>query len=268
MPVVPTLEHVPTVSVPAVPARPHRWITALLDLVFPPFCPVCTARLDEARRFPLCGPCWARIPRIAAPYCRVCGLPFGRLASIDGPEPLPGAHVCGRCRRRPPVFSYARSAACYDEVTRAALHAFKFGGTRSLAAPLGDLIADLARTIPLVAPDLLVPVPLHRRRERERGFNQSLLLARRVSRAWNVPVRGDVIDRALYTLPQTQLSGEARRSNVRTAFVARHPEHVAGRHVVLVDDVFTTGSTAAACASCLKKAGASAVGVLTVARAL
>src|SRR5262249_41865830 len=181
----------------------------------------------------------------------------------DGP-----AHLCGRCRRRRPLFGYARAATRYDDVAREALHAFKFGGCRALAAPLGDLIAELDRELPTAVPDLLVPVPLHRRRERERGFNQSYLLARRVGHIWNVPVRRDVLQRAVYTVPQTQLSGEARRSNVRTAFVLRHVDVVAGRRVLLVDDVFTTGSTATACAVCLRKAGAAEVGVLTVARAL
>jgi ComF family protein len=265
---VPTLEHGSTVSAPAAPAQRHRWITALVDLVFPPFCPVCEARLDETRRFPLCGSCWERIPRISAPFCRLCGLPFGDLDALGRPERPAATPLCGRCRRRPPAFAYARSAARYDEVARAAVHAFKFDGCRALAIPLGEMVAQLRATLPLPEPDLLVPVPLHPRRERERGFNQALLLARRVGRAWRVPVRGDVLQRTMYTVPQTQLSGEARRSNVRAAFAVRRPEVVAGRHVVLVDDVFTTGSTGGACALGLKRAGAAAVGVLTVARAL
>ena len=95
-----------------------------------------------------------------------------------------------------------------------------------------------------------------------------MLLARRVGSAWKVPVRADVLARTLATRPQTELTAEARRANVRGAFALRRPELVAGRHVVLVDDVFTTGSTVTACARCLKEGGASAVGVLTVARAV
>lgn len=117
-------------------------------------------------------------------------------------------------------------------------------------------------------PDVLIPVPLHPSRERERGFNQSLLLARRLGRAWHVPTCTDVLVRSIPTVPQIELSAEERRVNVRAAFSLYRPERVAGKHVVVVDDVFTTGSTVTACARCLHKGGARAVGVLTVARAV
>ena len=255
-------------SVPAPASRPV-WVSALLDLVFPPFCPVCERRLGEGRRDPLCGACWQALERIAPPYCRVCGLPFSRLPSSEA-DPTRGVdHLCGRCRRRLPPFAYARAAVRYGEVAREAVHAFKFNGRRSLAAPLGDLLAAMDPAgFPVGAPALLAPIPLHPRRERERGFNQALLLARRVGRAWKIPVRADVLVRTLATRPQTELTAEARRANVRGAFALRRPELVAGRHVVLVDDIFTTGSTVTACARCLKEGGASAVGVLTVARAI
>jgi ComF family protein len=265
--VVPSLEHFPAVEPPpSGPAAWRAWVTALLDLVFPPFCVVCRAGLGEGRRDPLCGSCWHGVERLAPPWCRVCGLEFGRFGSRAGPAPT--GYRCGQCRRRPPAFTYARSAAHYGEIVREALHAFKFGGRRALAAPLGDLLAEMGRlNLPVRDPDLLVPVPLHPRRERERGFNQALLLARHLGRAWQVPVRGDVLVRTAPTSPQTELRAEARRANVRGAFALRRPELVTGRHVVVVDDILTTGSTAAACASCLREGGAAAVGVLTVARA-
>jgi ComF family protein len=262
---MPTLEHVPSV---AGPASGRVWVSALLDLVFPPFCPVCQRRLAEGRRDPLCGICWEGLDRIAPPYCRVCGLPFARLPGPDGPS-APSAGLCGRCRRRVPPFTYARAAVRYGEIAREAVHALKFGGRRALAAPLGDLIAEMGLAgLPVAAPDLLTPVPLHRRRERARGFNQALLLARRVSQAWRVPVCADVLTRTLATRPQTELGAETRWANVRGAFALRRPEQVAGRHVVLIDDVITTGATLTACARCLAAGGASTVGVLTVARAI
>ncbi len=270
MSLVPALEHVPTVGPsPAVRASRRAWVTALLDLVFPPFCPVCQRRLGEGRRDPLCGVCWESLDRIAPPYCRVCGLPFVRLPALEVAPTLGAGHLCGLCRRRPPPFAYARAAVRYGEVAREAVHALKFGGRRALAAPLGDLVAEIAAdALPAGAPDLLAPVPLHPRRERERGFNQAFLLARRVGDAWRVPVCADVLTRTLATRPQTELTAKARRGNVRGAFALRRPELVAGRHVVLVDDIFTTGSTVTACARCLREGGASAVGVLTVARAI
>jgi ComF family protein len=242
-----------------------------VDLLFPPFCAVCRARLGEGRRDPLCGECWARLPRIAPPWCELCGLPFGAFPGFDAP--LPGGreamgpgHLCGACRRHPPRF-YLRAAARYGDTMREAIHAFKFAGRRSLAAPLGDLLAAVGReSLPVADPPLLVPVPLHRRRERERGFNQARLLAERVARHWSVPVRGDVLVRVTATLSQVDLPPEARRTNVRGAFAVRRPELAAGRHVVLVDDIFTTGATAAECTRCLREAGAGAVGVLALAR--
>src|SRR2546422_528917 len=106
----------------------------------------------------------------------------------------------------------------------------------------------------------------HARRERARGYNQSALLAKRLGQVWGVPVAPDALGRATATAPQTDLSAAARRQNVRGAFVARRPELIVGRHVLLVDDILTTGATAGECARCLTRAGAAAVGVLTVAR--
>lgn len=241
-------------------------LTALLDLVFPPFCPVCSARLAEDRRDPLCGPCWSRVERVTPPWCAICGIALGRFAThrLEIDE---GSLRCGACRTHPPAFTYARTAAHYDGVAQEALKAFKFGGRRALAAPLGDLVADIGRArLPISTPDLLVPVPLHPARERERGFNQALLLARRVGRAWDVAVESALSRRAA-TRPQTDLSAEERRVNVRGAFSVRRPERVAGRHVVVVDDIVTTGSTVDACAAALRAAGASTVGVVAAARA-
>jgi ComF family protein len=255
----------------AVPA-PAAWrvgLTALVDLLLPPFCAVCDAVLQDGRRDPLCGACWRNVERVTPPLCAVCGLPLGRYRTSPPPavDRSPTAR-CGPCRARPPAFAYARSAATYDEVVREALHAFKFRGQRALAAPLGDLIAETGlETLPVAAPDLLIPVPLFPGRERTRGFNQAALLARRVGRSWGLPVHRDVLVRAIDTRAQTELTGRERRQNVRGAFRVRRPDTVAGRHVIVVDDILTTGSTAGACALALYRAGAATVGVLTVARA-
>jgi ComF family protein len=206
------------------------------------------------------------IDRLPGPGCRVCGAPLEGFLGVSRPD---DGRRCGACRLTPPAFSYARTAARYGDTVRLAVHALKFRGRRALAAPLGDLLAEIdPATLPVPAPDLIVPVPLHARRQRERGFNQAVLLARRLGRGWGVPVESRVLARRRATAPQTDLPAAARRGNVRGAFSARHPGWVAGRHVVLVDDVFTTGSTVDACARCLLDAGATAVGVLTVARVI
>jgi ComF family protein len=272
LPVVPSLEHLPALDRPRPDAAPwQRWVGALLDLVFPPFCPVCRARLEEGRRDPLCGACWTQLPRIGPPWCRRCGQPMASFpaAAVAGALPLraDGGPLCGACRREPPVFAYARAAVRYEDVAREALHAFKFWGHRALARPLGDLLVEaVGGRLPAGPPDLLVPVPLHPRRERERGFNQSRLLARRLARAWGCPVADDVLVRSVATPSQTSLDGAARRANVRRAFRLRRAELVAGRHVVLVDDILTTGATLSECARCLLEASPRTIGVLAVAR--
>jgi ComF family protein len=187
---------------------------------------------------------------------------FGLAGRTLAPLPL-----CAACRGRPPGFDYARAAARYDGVVREALHAFKFRSRWTLAAPLADLLVEVvAGHLPDGIPDLLLPVPLHPRRERERGFNQASLLARRVGRSLGCPVRETVLARVVATRSQTELDAAARRANVRNAFAVRRPALVAGRHVVLVDDVLTTGATLSECARRLREAGASRVGALTVAR--
>jgi len=135
------------------------------------------------------------------------------------------------------------------------------------ACASGRADAEIGPALPLPAVDLIVPVPLHPRRQRERGFNQSWLLARRVAAAWGITARGDVLTRRVATAPQTALGAEARQANVGGAFRVRRHELVAGRHVLLVDDIMTTGATAGACARALQEAGAATVGVVTVARA-
>ena len=175
--------------------------------------------------------------------------------------------LCGACRRRAPAFAYARAALRYEDTAREALHALKFGGHRALAAPLADLVASvLAGRWPAGPPDLLVPVPLHPRRERERGFNQAGLIARRLGRAWGCPVRPDVLARVVATESQTALDSAARLANVRGAFRLRRPQVVEGRHVVLVDDILTTGATVSACARALEAGGPRTIGVVAVAR--
>jgi len=191
---------------------------------------------------------------------------WGSAGAISGPPHIK-EFLCTSCRRRAPGFDYARSAARYEDVVREALHAFKFRGRRALAAPLGDLLVEaMEGRLPAGVPALLLPVPLHPRRERERGFNQASLLAWRVGRAWQCPVRDDVLARAVATHSQTELDAPARRANVRDAFRLRRPELIAGRHVLLVDDILTTGATLSECARCLREGGAAAVGALTVAR--
>ncbi len=146
---------------------------------------------------------------------------------------------------------------------------FKFRGAARLAKPLGTLLADYAdREFLFSEFDLLVPVPLHRQRLRDRGFNQSLLLARRIAKIHSLPVDTAALQRIRHTQPQTELSGPERRKNIRQAFAVSRTGSISGKRVLLIDDVFTTGATVQECAKTLLRAGAQQVDVLTLARVL
>jgi ComF family protein len=227
---------------------------AALDLVFPAVCPLCAARLGAGRRDPVCGDCWAAFERLTPPLCEVCGVP----RSSDT--------VCPACRESPPAFDYARAAASYGGPVREAVHGLKFGGRRSLARPLADLIAEQCAAVLAGRPDALIPVALARARERERGFNQAGLVAERLGERLGLRVRPRWLVRLRPTAAQSELTAAERQANVAGAFAASPA--VADRHVVIVDDVVTTGATVGECARVLRAAGARRIGVLTVARVL
>jgi ComF family protein len=239
---------------------------AALDLVFPARCPVCETTLGAGRRDPLCGACWRAITRLDVPWCERCGAAsIAREHGLAAPLVTPRSiAACPTCATQAPGFDYARSAALYEGPLREAIHALKFGRRRALASPLGDLtVQQCAVSLP-DGIDALSPVPLARARERERGFNQAALLARRIGRRLDIPIRSRWLARVRSTRPQSDLSAAERRANVCDAF--RASARVAGCHVLVVDDILTTGATLDACARALRAAGARRIGALTVAR--
>ncbi len=233
----------------------RRLVDPLLAVVFPSACPACGQLLIQLGRGPLCEPCWQALPRHSQVPCR-CGLPL-----------LPGIAACPRCRRGRQVFAAGSSRGPYEGTLRVAVHALKFSGRRRAAARLAELMLESEAVARLVATsDVLVAVPLHPRRLRERGFNQAALLAQELAARADRPCCPDALVRRLDTAPQAGLTAAERRRNVRTAFAVRRKASIHGRTVTLVDDVVTTGATALACGRELLAAGAREVRLVSVAR--
>jgi ComF family protein len=232
-------------------------VTRLLDLLFPPRCASC-----GARGAPLCAACVATIRAPEWDECARCYRPLPRRA---GAEP---AGLCAICQADTSAhLSGLRVAARYEGVVRQAIRQLKYHQQRRLAEPLGDLLADVCATL---APqiDLIVPVPLHPSRQRQRGYNQAELLARQCAARLGLPVRPNVLHRIRATPPQVGLGAAARVANVAGAFAASAaaPAALAGRRLLLVDDVCTSGATLTSAADALLAAGAVSVWGLAVAR--
>ena len=233
----------------------------MLDAVLPPLCLGCGEII--AAPGALCATCWQGFSFIAQPHCAQCGDPF---AEDLGPDAL-----CATCLARPPKFRRARAALAYDSQSRRLLLPFKHGDRTDIARACGGWMARAGSEL-LAEADLIAPVPLHWRRLLVRRYNQAILLARVVARA-APPKAGavlapDLLRRRRWTGSQAGLRAKERRSNVRQAFDI-HPRwaaEVAGKSVLLVDDVLTTGATAEACARVLQRGGARHVDVLTLAR--
>lgn len=233
--------------------------TVLLDLCLPRSCAGCQ-RMDNRPQSSWCGTCWDLIPRVASPLCPKCGRPFRD--SPDSPD-----HLCGECVESTYYFDSARSAVSHEGVVRTRIHQFKFEGQTEWVPPLVELLEIACAGLP--APDLVLPVPLHLKRLKERGFNQSGLLAGELARKLHVPVSFNLIVRKNRTQPQTRLNRKERLKNVKGAFELAEAQRVRGRRILLIDDVFTTGTTLSECARTLKKkGGASEVHAVTVTRAL
>jgi ComF family protein len=236
----------------------RNFSAAAFSLVFPEECQVCGIHLKNLSRIPVCPGCLsAPEPFVAEYFCRECRTPFLNAAPLDSNG------RCALCRRGMVPFDGAYAYGEYDGELRKLIHLFKYTGVTTLAKPLG---AMLTRALPRDEQfDVIVPMPLHWLRRWRRGFNQSELLAGVVGRRSGIAV-SDAMTRRRSTNPQAGLTGAQRRLNVSGAFAVRKRPHIEGRRVLLVDDVFTTGATAAAAAAALRRAGATRVSVLALAR--
>jgi ComF family protein len=229
-----------------------------LDLLFPPLCIVCREPVTDPRS--LCPDCWSAIRFLDAPMCASCGLPFE--------IPIAEGTLCAACHARPPSFDRARAVMRYDDASRGAILAFKHGDRLDLVPAFAHWLARTGADL-ISGAEVIVPVPLHRSRLWMRRFNQSAEIARALGKSTRIPVASGVLVRSKRTPSQGAMpSASARRRNVQGAFEVADGQAgtVAGRTILLVDDVLTTGSTVDACARALKRAGAARVYVLALAR--
>lgn len=234
------------------------FLAACQELVFPSYCLGCNERLPR-RRLPLfCDGCRGAIRPISSPLCTCCGTP----------HPEGDDHLCGACLRHEFAFDRARSALVYRPPVTGLIGAIKYQRQLTALASLAVLARQSRGLRELVVPDFILPIPLHPSRLRERGFNQALLVARACFPEHQDRINPFLLRRDRATPPQTSLGGTRRRKNLIGAFSAIQPDMLKNRKLLLVDDVFTTGSTVQECARILRRAGAARIEIFTLARAV
>ena len=224
----------------------------MLDFALPPRCAGCGVIIDDVHSF--CPDCWTKIEFLGESGCNTCGLP------LEATE----AETCAVCLAAPPKIARTRAAVAYGDLTRSLAIRLKYGRKVAIARTMARYMAPLINAGG--GDPILIPVPLHRARLWGRGFNQSALVARELSRRLNFPTDALVLRRSKRTPPLTGMSPQQRRKAVAGAFKITDETTVSGRTVILIDDVLTTGSTADACARALQRAGASRVELITWAR--
>ncbi len=256
-PFIPTTRDLPS-------SLPRLIKDAILNLIFPESCIVCAKPVSRQQDSGVCDLCWEKTLqlRIYEPWCASCGLPF---QSLEAGE----THLCSDCILRPPPFSGARSFGYYAAELSRIIQCLKFRRRQNLVGLLAPLLAGtFFDSWEREEFDAIVPIPLHPKRSRERGFNQAVLLSRSLARHLALPVMENVLARVRHTAPQVGLTDSERKRNVRGAFQCCRRDEVAAQRVLLIDDVMTTGATAASAAEALMSGGALRVSVLTVARAV
>jgi ComF family protein len=242
----------------------RRAADAILNLIYPGDCCLCSAPVSRHQDCAVCERCWEKLLKlaIAQPMCPSCGLPF---FGFDAQS----AHLCGRCILHPPPYAGARAFGFYSSELSKAVQQLKFSGRKNLVKLLAPLMAGTFVSAWKTGEfDAVVPVPLHPKRLAARGFNQAALLARHLSTLTGIPLVDNRLVRVVNTPPQVGLSDSARQENVRSVFACKSRERIAGSGILLVDDVMTTGATLASAAAVLRSAGARQVCCLTLARAV
>lgn len=235
---------------------------AFINTLLPPRCLKCGKVLSSQNG--LCAECFNKIHFISEPLCYRCGRPFASEMHLKSGV----KHICGQClKEKRPLFAMRRAAFMYDDESKNLILDFKFKDKIFYAETLANMMFVAGKDIWTENPDMILPVPIHRLRLLKRRYNQSALLAQYLARKTGITTDSESLVRHENTVPQVQLSGQARRRNLQKAFALTAPEKIKGKKVVLIDDVETTGSTLNECAKVLKKAGVAEIYALTAARA-
>ncbi|MFZ1036726.1 MAG: ComF family protein [Smithella sp.] len=231
------------------------------EVIFPPHCLGCAEILHPESGQIFCPACSDQIKFITGSICPICGTTYPDSPAED--------HLCGDCLENKTYFSYARAIFSYESFILNAIHRFKYKRDISIGETLASFMAGFSfPDIDFTDYSLIIPVPLHIKRLRERGFNQSLVLARAVEHKRQIPVNFSVLKRHKFTLTQTGSNRNERKENIKGAFEVSDKKKIDGKNIILIDDVYTTGATINECAKTLIKAGAQKVAVLTLARVL
>ena len=229
--------------------------TAIIFL-YPAKCRVCDGFLTVASIPYICANCWQDVQCLEPPWCDICGTP-----GVNG--------LCDECAISPPRYGKLRSIAFYHKSLQQAIHLFKFEKKKVFAQPLIQLInAHIPSDCDIAEYDFVLPIPIHKKRLRERGFNQAALLANGIAKVEDVPVLVNTLVRKRHTVAQSSLDRDARQQNIIGAFEVRNPDVIRGKRLLIIDDVFTTGATIREAVSELWTADPAEIDVLTLARTL
>lgn len=237
----------------------QQTIETALTFLYPSQCRVCGELLRLESVPYMCNTCWHNVHFIKPPWCEICGIPITE-------------NRCNECETNPPRYGKLRTIAFYESALQQAIHLFKFEKRKALAKHLARLTIDhIPNDCDLTDYDFILPVPIHKKRLRERGFNQSTLLAKEIvkrAKSTKAQVVTDVLVRDRNTSPQSSLDREARQTNIIGAFGLRKKEIVRDKRILVLDDVFTTGATVREAVKMLWEADPKEVDVLTLARTL
>lgn len=240
------------------------WLQTALDFVFPAECTYCHKFIGDNRIALFCQSCWGKIAFVIGPVCPRCGQPYLSKATLQKTPHF----TCGTCRTTKIFFDRAVTTTYYEDVVKEAIHQFKFNHKTGLGKPLAQLmIAHFSEELASSQYHAILPVPLHKMRQRHRGYNQSAILAKYISQHGQIPLMINNLIRIRDTDSQALLKGQkARQANVKNAFRVTYPPSLREKHVILVDDVLTTGATVNECSKTLKEAGVKSILVLTLSR--